>query len=70
MENVFSDVPGMTVELVDSPDRCLHGLENVISTDSIVMNESLTWYNAVSRIIERRIPEAWVYRFSDADGKS
>ena len=68
MEDGFSDVPGVTMELVDSPDRCLRGRFNVISADSIVMNESRTWYNAVSRIIERRIPEAWVYRFGDADG--
>lgn len=70
IQDVFSDVPRVTVELVDSPDRCLRGLLNVISADSIVMNESQTWYNAVNSIVERKIPEAWVYRFGEADEKA
>lgn len=64
IEEHFSDVPGTEVQLMDSPDLCLKGRRNVLSADSIVMNESASWYNVVRRILERSIPDAWVVRFS------
>lgn len=62
-ESGAADEPAVRVELVDSPDASLRGKENVLSADSIVQSESVSWYGAVRKIVERRIPEAWVYRF-------
>ena len=63
IEEIFRDIPGTVVQLLDGPDTALRGKQNVLSADSIVMNESGSWYNVVRRILERRIPYAWVYQW-------
>lgn len=62
-ESGAADEPAVRVELADSPDALLRGKGNVLSADSIVQSESACWYGAVRKIVERRLPEAWVYRF-------
>ncbi|MBS6952992.1 MAG: DUF434 domain-containing protein [Enterocloster asparagiformis] len=50
------------VELRPDVDRALYGLASVVTTDAIILNHCLSWYNMARWIIERYVPEAWVYR--------
>ncbi len=52
----------MQVHIVPNPDRVLHGCENVVTSDAIILNECVSWYNLSRRIVENCIPEAWVFR--------
>lgn len=40
------------VELVDNADKSLENLENVISSDAIVIEKSVTWINLVKSILD------------------
>lgn len=40
------------VEIVDNADRSLENLENVISSDAIVLEKSITWFNLVKPILD------------------
>ena len=51
----------VTAEVVPNPDRILWGKEGVITSDAIILNECVTWYNLARRIIESAIPQAWIF---------
>ncbi|MDF2906372.1 MAG: hypothetical protein K0R34_1693 [Herbinix sp.] len=56
---LLKDYPySVTVELVDNPDVILSHRGNVISQDSIILNECESWFNMVPEIINKYIPEA------------
>lgn len=40
------------VQIVDNADKSLENLENVISSDAIVIDKSITWFNLVERILD------------------
>lgn len=40
------------VELVDNADRSLEGMENVISSDAIVLDKCESWFNFVKNILD------------------
>ena len=50
------------VELHPSVDGVLSRLENVVTTDAIIMDKCGSWYNLNRGIIEEAVPEAWVLR--------
>ena len=50
------------VELHPSVDGVLSRLENVVTTDAIILDKCGSWYNLNRGIIEEAIPEAWVLR--------
>jgi hypothetical protein len=47
-----------TVELVDNADFVLKKLGNVITQDSIILNECESWINLAAEIISKNIPQA------------
>ena len=50
------------VELRPDVDRTLYGREAVVTTDAIILNHCLSWYNMARWIIEEYVPDAWIYR--------
>ena len=50
------------VELHPSVDGVLSRLENVVTTDAIIMDKCGSWYNLNRGIIEEAVPGAWVLR--------
>ena len=50
------------VELHPSVDGVLSRLENVVTTDAIILDKCGSWYNLNRGIIEDAVPEAWVFR--------
>lgn len=40
------------VEIVDNADKSLENLENVISSDAVVIEKSASWFNLVKKIID------------------
>ncbi len=50
------------VELHPSVDGVLSRLENVVTTDAIILDKCGSWYNLNRELIEEAIPEAWVLR--------
>ena len=53
------------VELHPSVDGVLSRLENVDTTDAIILDKCESWYNLNRGLIEEAIPEAWVFRLDD-----
>lgn len=50
------------VELHPSVDGVFSRLENVVTTDAIILDKCGSWYNLNRGIIEEAVPEAWVLR--------
>ena len=50
------------VELHPSVDGVLSRLENVVTTDAIILDKCGSWYNLNRGLIEEAVPEAWVFR--------
>ena len=50
------------VELHPSVDGVLSRLENVVTTDAIILGKCGSWYNLNRGIIEEAVPGAWVLR--------
>ena len=50
------------VELHPSVDGVLSRLENVVTTDAIILDKCGSWYNLNRELIEETVPEAWVLR--------
>jgi len=50
------------VELHPSVDGVLSRLENVVTTDAIILDKCGSWYNLNRELIEETVPEAWVFR--------
>ena len=50
------------VELHPSVDGVLSRLENVVTTDAIILDKCGSWYNLNRKLIEETVPEAWVLR--------
>ncbi|EOS64675.1 DUF434 domain-containing protein [Oscillibacter sp. 1-3] len=49
------------VELHPSVDGVLSRLENVVTTDAIILDKCGSWYNLNRKLIEETISEAWVF---------
>ncbi len=50
------------VELHPSVDGVLSRLENVVTTDAIILDKCGSWYNLNRELIEETVPEAWILR--------
>ena len=50
------------VELHPSVDGVFSRLENVVTTDAIILDKCGSWYNLNRELIEETVPEAWVLR--------
>ena len=50
------------VKLHPSVDGVLSRLENVVTTDAIILEKCGSWYNLNRELIEEAVPEAWVFR--------
>lgn len=47
----------VSVELVNNADVILEKLDNVISSDAIILNKCLSWYNLIAEIIDEMLPQ-------------
>ena len=61
---------GVQVELHPSVDGMLSRMENVVTTDAIILDKCGSWYNLNREIIEESVPEAWVLRLAKHTVKS
>ena len=57
------------VELHPSVDGVLSHLENVVTTDAIILDKCGSWYNLNRGLIEETIPEAWILRLEGVISK-
>lgn len=48
------------VLVVPNPDRCLATLEDVVSSDSGVLDEAASWFNLLHYAVASRLPKAWL----------
>lgn len=55
------------VEIVDNADKSLENLENVISSDAIVIEKSKTWFNLAKRILDDYEEELTYIDFKQID---
>ncbi|MCI9425942.1 MAG: DUF434 domain-containing protein [Flavonifractor sp.] len=58
------------VELHPSVDGVLSRMENVVTTDAIILDKCGSWYNLNREVIEESVPEAWVLRLAKHTVKS
>ena len=61
---------GVQVELHPSVDGVLSRMENVVTTDAIILDKCGSWYNLNREVIEESVPEAWVLRLAKHTVKS
>ncbi len=52
------------VELHPSVDGVLSRLENVVTTDAIILDKCGSWYNLNHGLIEQAVPDAWIFRLA------
>lgn len=52
------------VELHPSVDGLLSRMENVVTSDAIILDKCKSWYNLNRSLIEQAIPEAWVLQLN------
>lgn len=52
------------VELHPSVDGLLSRMENVVTSDAIILDKCKSWYNLNRCLIEQAIPEAWVLQLN------
>ena len=57
------------VELHPSVDGVLSRLENVVTTDAIILDKCGSWYNLNRKLIEEAVPEAWILRLEGVISK-
>ncbi len=51
-------------ELHPSVDGLLSRMENVITSDAIILDKCKSWYNLNRSLIEQAIPEAWILQLN------
>lgn len=54
------------VKIVQDADKELQKKENVISSDSAVLDHCGSWYNLNRQIIQQYMPSAWIYDITDS----
>ena len=52
----------LQVELHPSVDGQLSRMERVVTADAIILDKCSSWYNLNRSIIQRFIPDAWIFR--------
>ena len=50
------------VELHPSVDGQLSRMERVVTSDAIILDKCGSWYNLNRGLIEKEIPDAWIFR--------
>lgn len=50
------------VELHPSVDGQLSRMERVVTSDAIILDKCKSWYNLLQGLIEKEIPDAWIFR--------
>jgi len=58
-------------ELHPSVDGLLSRMENVVTSDAIILDKCKSWYNLNRSLIESDVPDAWIFRLDGLqEGKS
>lgn len=53
------------VELHPCVDSILSAMENVVTADAIILDKCSSWYNLNRGLIEKFIPNAWIFRLDE-----
>lgn len=54
------------VKIIQDVDQALQRKDNVISSDSVVLDHCGSWYNLNRQIIQQYIPGSWIYNITDS----
>jgi len=52
-----------TVNVVDNVDRLLYTCTNVITSDAIILDNCISWYNLNNHIIKYNLTNSWIFKF-------
>ena len=61
MELAKSYPTQITVSVLSEVDRVLEQLPGVVSSDAIILDKCMSWFNLNQHIIEQYIPKAWIF---------
>ena len=64
LEQAAEQAVKVQVELHPSVDGLLSRMENVVTSDAIILDKCKSWYNLNRSLIEQTIPEAWVLQLN------
>lgn len=53
-----------SVELVPNPDSVLAKMERIVTTDSVILDECISWFNISRRIIEQKVKNVKIVNLS------
>ncbi len=62
LEHAAGHAVDIQAELHPSVDGLLSRMENVVTSDAIILNQCRSWYNLNRPLIESAVPDAWVLR--------
>ncbi len=54
------------VEVIYDVDRVLEQKEGVISSDAVILDKCISWFNLNNQIIDRYVQKAWVFELNNA----
>jgi len=56
------------VVLHQAVDKQLYSRENVVSSDAIILDKCVSWYNLNRRLISEEVPDAWILHLTPLGG--
>lgn len=70
LDNAESHAVHVQVELHPGVDGVLSRMENVVTSDAIILDKCGSWYNLNRGLIERFISDAWIFRLNSLSATS
>lgn len=55
----------VVVELIPNVDNVLSNLDRVVTGDSVILDECISWFNLLRFIVEDKVEEPWIVDLSD-----
>lgn len=52
----------VTAQVLNEVDQVLEQLSGVVSSDAIILDKCISWFNLNEMIIEKRIKDAWIFK--------
>lgn len=66
LDKAASRAVRVEVELHPRVDSQLSQMENVVTSDAIILDKCGSWYNVNRCLIEKAVADAWIFRLNDA----
>jgi hypothetical protein len=54
------------VEVIYDVDRVLEQKEGVISSDAVILDKCISWFNLNNQIIDKYVQQAWIFELDDS----